>query len=154
MGNNKFPGICGISPTFFKVYWDNVHDEVWNTIFNFLKEGIMPTKWKYILVFLISTVQSALKLSKLWPISHSQTTYKIIARMLLNILKIIIRILISEEQVAYVPNRSISDNFQLAQELFKKLIFFTFKKGFISLKVDMEQAYDSMFWETFFQVMK
>ncbi|KAI0497299.1 hypothetical protein KFK09_020522 [Dendrobium nobile] len=60
----------------------------------------------------------------------------------------IMPIIISEEQPAFVKGRSISDHLLLAQEVFNKLRFSKASNGFLAIKVDMEQAYDSMCWAT------
>ncbi|XP_020681302.2 uncharacterized protein LOC110098732 [Dendrobium catenatum] len=54
----------------------------------------------------------------------------------------------SEEQAAFVKGRSISNHLLLAQEVFNKLRFSKASNGFLAIKVDMEQAYDSMCWAT------
>ncbi|PKU69673.1 integrator complex subunit 11 [Dendrobium catenatum] len=66
----------------------------------------------------------------------------------MNHIKIFLPKLITEEQVAFVPGRSMSDHCILAQEVFNKFRFSTCKKGLMAIKVDMEQAYDSMCWPT------
>lgn len=53
--------------------------------------------------------------------------------------------LISPEQAAFVEGRSISSHCLISQEVMKK---FQNSKGFMALKIDMEQAYDRMSWVT------
>ncbi|XP_020672715.1 uncharacterized protein LOC110092485 [Dendrobium catenatum] len=52
--------------------------------------------------------------------------------------------IISEEKVAFVKGRSISDHLLIAREVFNKLRFSKASNGFLAIKVDLEQAYDSM----------
>ncbi|KAI0502664.1 hypothetical protein KFK09_017620 [Dendrobium nobile] len=49
--------------------------------------------------------------------------------------------------------RSISDHLLLAQEIFNKLRYSKACNGFLAIKVDMEQAYDSMCWATLKKMM-
>lgn len=58
----------------------------------------------------------------------------------------------SEEQVAFIRGRSISDHLLLAQEVANKIRISRSKAGTVAIKLDMEQAYDSMCWRTL-QVM-
>ncbi|PKU69674.1 integrator complex subunit 11 [Dendrobium catenatum] len=88
------------------------------------------------------------------PISLCQTNYKIVASMLVNRLKKANSRLISEEQMAFIPGRSISEHCLLAQEIFHKFKVSKNKKGMIAIKLDMEQAYDSMGWATLHQILK
>ncbi|XP_028553397.1 uncharacterized protein LOC114580339 [Dendrobium catenatum] len=75
------------------------------------------------------------------------------AKDLLNRMLGIIPKIISEEQAAFVKVRSISDNLLLAQEVFNKLRHSKANNGFLAIKVDMEQAYDSMCSETLKKMM-
>ncbi|PKU83443.1 integrator complex subunit 11 [Dendrobium catenatum] len=61
--------------------------------------------------------------------------------------------IIFEYQYAYVTGRSMSDQIFLAQELFNKFRYSKSKKGMMAIKIDMEQAYDSMSWSTLAQVL-
>ncbi|PKU64921.1 putative mitochondrial protein [Dendrobium catenatum] len=53
----------------------------------------------------------------------------------------------------FIKGRSISDQILLAQELFNKFRHSKAKKGLVSIKIDMEKAYDSMCWATLEKVM-
>ncbi|PKU73954.1 putative mitochondrial protein [Dendrobium catenatum] len=61
--------------------------------------------------------------------------------------------MISEEQLAFIPGRSMSDHCILAQEIFHKFKVSKNKKGLMAAKLDMEQAYDSMGWSTLQQIL-
>ncbi|XP_020682101.1 uncharacterized protein LOC110099331 [Dendrobium catenatum] len=61
--------------------------------------------------------------------------------------------IISEEQAAFVRGRSIFDHLLLAQEVFHKLRFSKACNGFLAIKVDMEQPYDSICWSTLKKMM-
>ncbi|KAI0499469.1 hypothetical protein KFK09_017672 [Dendrobium nobile] len=62
--------------------------------------------------------------------------------------------MVYEEQEAFIHSRSISKHCLLAQEIFHKFKLSKNKKGLMALKLDMEQAYDSMGWSTLHQVHK
>ncbi|XP_020683862.1 uncharacterized protein LOC110100615 [Dendrobium catenatum] len=62
--------------------------------------------------------------------------------------------MVYEEQAAFIPGRSISEHCLLAQEILHKFKVSKNKKGLMALKLDMEQAYDSMGWSTLHQVLK
>ncbi|KAI0499520.1 hypothetical protein KFK09_017724 [Dendrobium nobile] len=70
-----------------------------------------------------------------------------VVRVVQQMVEIMPRI-ISEEQAAFVKGRSISDHHLLVQEIISKLRFSKARNGFLAIKVDMEQAYDSMCWAT------
>ncbi|PKU82193.1 Putative ribonuclease H protein [Dendrobium catenatum] len=113
----------------------------------------MCTDWKDTNVVLIPKVKNPLLPSNYRPISLCNTIYKIVVSMLLNRMGNLFPKIISKVQYAFVKGRFMSDQILLAQELFHKFRFSKSKKGFVSIKVEMEQAYDSMCWPTLNQVL-
>ncbi|XP_028555133.1 uncharacterized protein LOC110114874 [Dendrobium catenatum] len=153
-GNNKSPGMDGVTSSFYKRYWSIVWETLWNAISCFLKSSHMNREWKDTLIVLISKVKNPLIPSNYRPIGHCQTNYKIVATMLVNRLKNCISKMISKEKMAFIPGRSISGHCFLAQEIFHKFKISKNKKELMAIKLDMEQAYDSMGWTTLRQILK
>ncbi|KAI0530940.1 hypothetical protein KFK09_000488 [Dendrobium nobile] len=152
-GNNKSPGLDGITMSFFKFYWKIVEDETWKAIDDFFKTGVMFNEWKDTLLILIPKIKKPILPSNYRPISLCQSTYKLVATMILNRMKSFIANSITEEQAAFLHGRSISDHCLLAQEVIHKLRMSKRKKGLMAVKLDMEQAYDSMNWGTLSKVL-
>ncbi|KAI0496442.1 hypothetical protein KFK09_022759 [Dendrobium nobile] len=73
--------------------------------------------------------------------------------MLLNRLEKVIHKLISVDQAAFVRGRSLSDHVLVAQEVYNKFRWSKSKGGLLAIKLDMEQAYDSMGWDSLRQVL-
>ncbi|KAI0524679.1 hypothetical protein KFK09_004061 [Dendrobium nobile] len=153
-GNNKSPGLDGITTSFFKFFWKIVEEDTWKEIDSFFKTGSMHKDWKDTLVILIPKIKNPTLPSNFRPISLCQTTYKIVATMILNRIKNCISKCITEEQAAFITGRSLSDHCLIAQEIFHKLKITNNKKGFMVIKLDMEQAYDNMSWDALEQVLK
>ncbi|PKU59777.1 Putative ribonuclease H protein [Dendrobium catenatum] len=114
----------------------------------------MNRTWKDTLIVFIAKIKSPLTPYDYRPISLCQTNYKIAATILVNRLKKCISNLITEEQMAFMSGRSISEHCLLAQEVIHKFKFSKNKKGLMAFKLDMEQAYDSMGWATLDQILK
>ncbi|KAI0531098.1 hypothetical protein KFK09_000650 [Dendrobium nobile] len=114
----------------------------------------MPKNWKETLIVLIPKVHNASEMSKFRPIILCQTIYKMVAGMILNKLKFCLPSIILEEQDAFILGRTISDNCLMAQEVINKLKFSKAKSGFMLIKLDMEQIYDSMCWATLIQILR
>ncbi|KAI0515993.1 hypothetical protein KFK09_008664 [Dendrobium nobile] len=152
-GKNKSPGLDGITLSFFKFYWKIVEDETWKAIDDFFKTGVMLEEWKDTLLILIPKIKKPLVPSNYRPISLCQSTYKFVDTMILNRMKGFIANCITEEQAAFLHGRSISDHCLLAQEVIHKLRMSKRKKGLMAVKLDMEQAYDSMNLETLSKVL-
>ncbi|PKA50163.1 hypothetical protein AXF42_Ash020108 [Apostasia shenzhenica] len=144
LGNNKAPGIDDITSSFLKGYWSATSSDVLTVVHHFFSYGSMPKRWKDTLVVLIPKVQGAKLPSQFRSISLYTIIYKVITKILINQVKDVLNSLISQEQGAFVPGRGIADNCLLAQEILQKLASLKSSTGYMSIKVDMEQAYDRM----------
>ncbi|KAI0492207.1 hypothetical protein KFK09_026474 [Dendrobium nobile] len=154
LGNNRSPRIDDITSSFLKFYWEIIKGDVSRAILHFFATNSMCQSWKDTLVVLIPKMDNANLPSKFRPISLCQTFYKVVAKVLINRLKPVLSNLISEEQGAFVPGRSITSHGLLAQEVMSKFKCSKQKAGMMTIKVDMEQAYDCMSWETLEKVMR
>ncbi|XP_062166988.1 uncharacterized protein LOC133873282 [Alnus glutinosa] len=72
--------------------------------------------------------------------------------MIMNRLSAILRRLVSEEQGAFLPSRSIFENISLTQELVQD-INKPIRGGNIMMKIDMAKAYDTVDWEFLLKVL-
>ncbi|KAF5481633.1 hypothetical protein F2P56_002271 [Juglans regia] len=78
---------------------------------------------------------------KFWPISLCSVTYKIFSKIIVSRLTRILPRLISLEQGAFIPGRSIFENISLAQEMVQGLKKKTWG-GNVMVKIEMAKAYD------------
>ncbi|PKU70997.1 Putative ribonuclease H protein [Dendrobium catenatum] len=154
MGNNRSPGLDGITSSFMKFYWIIIKNDVCAAIKDFFATNEMCETWKDTLVILLPKSPAANMPALFRPISLCQTFYKVVAKILVFRLKPFLSDLIGEEQGAFVPGRSISSHGLLAQEVLCKFQHSTKKDGLMAIKVDMEQAYDCMAWDTLQRVME
>ena len=81
------------------------------------------------------------------PISLCNTLYKLDAKILVRRLKGVLNYLMSSEQGAFVPGKSISDNILIAQEITHSLENFHGTDHYVLVKIDMERVYDKMQWD-------
>ncbi|KAI0496405.1 hypothetical protein KFK09_022721 [Dendrobium nobile] len=138
------PGLDGITFSFFKDFWETVKEDVWLVVNHFLISGEMDQAWKETLIILIPKIKRPLEPSHFRPISFCMTIYKIIAKMLLNRLERVIPKIITVDQVAFTRGRSLSDHVLIAHEVFNKFRWSKSRRGMLAIKLDMEQAYNSM----------
>lgn len=87
------------------------------------------------------------------PIACCTVLYKIISKILTSRMSLVLNHLVNEEQAAFVPGRFIHDNTILAQELIRG-----YGRNQMSaccmIKVDLQNAYDSIHWGFVEQVLR
>ena len=147
MHPTKAPRSDGMSPIFFKHYWNIVGPEVVNCVLSFLNSGRMPCRLNGTYICLIPKVKSPQKITEFRPISLCNVVYRLIFKILANRLKRVLDAVIDELQSAFVLGRLITDNVLVAFETMhcidqrKKG-----KKALTSIKLDMSKAYNKVEW--------
>jgi hypothetical protein len=132
---------------FYKNFWETVGDRVVQEVLEVLKRGPMPEGWNEMTIVLTPKVSNPSQVKDLRPISLCNVLYKLVAKVLANILKRVLPDVISLAQSAFVPGRLISDNILLAYE-FSHHMRGRRKgnRGFAAIKLDMSKAYDRVEW--------
>ena len=147
MHPTKAPGPDGMSPIFFKHYWDIVGPEVVKCVLTALNLGIMPSGLNETHICLIPKVKSPQKITEYRPISLCNVVYKLISKVLANRLKRVLAAVIDDSQSAFVPGRLITDNVLVA---FKTMHYIDQRKkgkeALMAIKLDMSKAYDRVEW--------
>ena len=147
MHPTKVPGPDGMSPIFYKHYWDIVGPEVVNCVLSSLNSGRMPCSLNETYLCLIPKVKSPQKITEFRPINLCNVLYKLISKVLANRLKRVLDAVIDESQSAFVPGRLISDNVLVAFETMHCID--QRKKGkeaLMAVKLDMSKAHDRVEW--------
>ena len=132
-----------MSPIFYKSFWHIVGEDVTKAALAILNEGFVPDSINSTFISLIPKVKNPKKIYDFWPISLYNVFYNIIAKVLVNRLKLVLSHVVSEFQSAFLSGRLISDNVLVA---FETLHYLKRKRqgksGYMALKLDMSKAYD------------
>jgi len=144
---HKAPGSDGFGASFFQNHWATIKDLLRSAIKDFFHNGKLLKEVNHTLITLIPKTENPEITAHYRPISLCNTTYKILAKILVNRLRPVLQRIILPYQSAFIPNRTIHDNILLAHELINKFHHFKGKKGYIALKLDMEKAYDRIEWD-------
>ena len=143
----KAPVLDSMSTIFYQTYWSIVGPEVSHAIISILHSGHMLRKINYTHIVLIPKIKKQEKMTDFWPISLCNVIYKIVSKVLANRLKVVLPLVISDSQSAFVPGRLITDNVLVAFEVMhfmsRKRVG---KKGQMAIKLDMSKAYDRVEW--------
>jgi len=148
-------GLDGMSPIFYKTFWHIVGKDVTTMVLNALNSSVVSESLNPTFISLIPKIKNPKRVFDFRPISLCNVVYKLVAKVLVNQLKIILSNLVFESQSGFLFGRLISDNVLVA---FETLYYFKRKTqgklGFMTLKLDMSKAYDRVEWVFLEKIMK
>jgi len=140
----KSPGPDGVNFGFIKEFWEELKDDVMRFISEFHRNGKLTKGINNTFIALIPKIDSPQRLNDFRPISLVGSLYKILAKVLANILKVVMGTVIADSRTAFVKNRQILDGILIANEVVDEAR--KVKKELMLFKVDFEKAYDSVDW--------
>ncbi len=142
--NGKSPGCDGLTPEFYKKYWEIIKNLFINMVNETYKFGELPyTLRKAILALLFKKGDNTL-LKNYRPISLTNYDYKIICFVLANRMQNVLTSIIHEDQTGYIRGRYIGSNARLLEDYFEHCD--SFQIPGILLLLDFEKAFDSIEW--------
>jgi len=137
--------IDGFTINFFHAYWDLLKLEVLEIMEESCgRQWVIPSL-NVTFLTLIPKEENAVVPSKCIPIALCNVIYKIITKVIANLLKPLLPLLISHEQMGYVEVQQILDGIILAREVIHSLK--TTKKSSMLLKLDLSKAFDGLRWD-------
>lgn len=118
----------------------------------FFKSGKLLKETNATLIALFPKVDQPLNVGDFRPIALCNVLYKYVSKILANKIKGCLNFIVDDNQNAFIPDRRISDNILLTQELLRG---YHRKKGKprCAFKVDIRKAYDSVSWEFLFSAL-
>ncbi|GKA38509.1 sodium/hydrogen exchanger 6 [Tanacetum coccineum] len=146
MGDDKAPGPDGFTAAFFKKAWDVVGGDITCAIRDFFSNGKLLKVLNHTIIALIPKVTTPARINDYRPISCCNVLYKCISKLIANHVKEGLGDIVSINQSAFVPERRISDNILLTQELMRN---YHRRRGpsRCAFKVDIQKAYDTVDWK-------
>ena len=146
MGDDKSPGPDGFTAAFFKSSWDIIGKDVIEAVRDFFISGKLLKEINHTAIALIPKVSSPSSVSDFRPISLCNILFKCISKIIANRIKDSLSDIISINQSAFIPGRSILDNILLTQDIMHN---YHVNRGppRCALKVDIQKAYDTVDWD-------
>jgi hypothetical protein len=142
----KAPGPDGFNAGFFQKHWEIVGLEVCKAVLYSLNNATLDSVLNSTFITLIPKMSSPTSVTEFRQISLCNVLYKIISKVLANQLKVILPNIISPYQSAFIPGRLITDNILAAYETLHMMHMRRGKKGYMTVKIDMNKAYDRVEW--------
>jgi hypothetical protein len=146
MKGNKAPGPDGFSASFYQKAWPVVGSCVEEAVLEFFGSGKLLKEVNSTIITLVPKKRNPSSMGDYRPISCCNVIYKCITKVLANRLLPGLDEVLSSNQGAFTPGRSIGENILLAQALVSE---YHRDKGppRCTLKVDLVKAYNSVSWE-------
>ncbi|KAL5540880.1 hypothetical protein UlMin_043272 [Ulmus minor] len=142
MAPTKSPGADGMSAIFYQKFWPIIGDDITSACLGFTNGELPLGSINETIITLLPKIKNPTRISEFRPISLCNVLYKIISKMLANIMRRVMDIIISQEQSAFIPGRLIYDNTIIGFECLHAIKRRKSKKNYMALKVDMAKAYD------------
>lgn len=153
MGPQKALGEDGYPAIFYQNCWEVISpivlsfiNEVWDN----------PESVRYVnntLIVLINKVDKPELATQFRPIALCNVTYKIITKIIVNYIKPFLDGIISPNQSSFIPGRNIHHNIIIALERVHSMSRMKGDKVFMSIKIDLQKAYDRLNWNFIIQCL-
>jgi hypothetical protein len=149
---NSCGGPDGMNACFYTACWPIVADDVCKAICLFFNKSKLYRSYNYTNIALVPKIKNALHVKDYRPISCCNTIYKCISKIIASRLRLVLPTIISSNQAAFLPGRSILDNILLAHELFKG---YNNKNSApkAMMKLDIMKAFDMLQWDSIVRIM-
>lgn len=138
----KAPGPDGLHAFFYQREWTVVGESVVKLVSEFFRTGNLPEGINDTLIALVPKVPNPERVNQFRPISLCNVNYKIITKAMTTRIKEVMRSLVGPEQGSFVPERQITDNIIIFQEVMHNFHIKKGNKGMMAIKIDLEKAYD------------
>lgn len=143
MHPDKAPGPDGMTPAFFQKHWKVVGEDVIKMTRNFFQTGDILRGLNEANIVLIPKKKNPTMVGDLRPIALCNVLMKVIMKVLVNRMKELLDVVVSNTQIAFLPGWLISDNIMSSYEVMHYLKRKKYgKDGYMTLKLDMSKAYD------------
>ena len=118
METGKSPSSVGLTSEFYKRFWDNIGDDVVQSINSAFDKGELPICQKRGIITLLPKKDKPTDiLNNMRPVTLLNVDYKIAAKVIANSLAKVLPDSISPNQTGYVKNRYIGENVRLISDV-------------------------------------
>jgi hypothetical protein len=138
MNGDTAPGPNGFSIAFFQACCDILKDDIMNVFHDFHVRSKFESSLNATFIALIPKITGAVDLKDFCPISLVEGIYKIIAKILVNMLKMVLKKIIYKSHNAFIRGRHILDPILIAKESLDNRL--RFDESGVICKMDLEKS--------------
>ena len=152
LNREKAPGRDGYTTSFWQFSWDIVKDEVMAVFRDFFAIGKFVKSPNSTFLVMVPNKEGADDFKDFRPISLVGSLYKLIAKVLANRLKKVMRSVVNKAQNIFVEGKQILDASLIANKVIDSMV--RRKEKGIFCKLDVEKAYDKLNWKFLLVVLR
>jgi len=135
-----------ILPFFFQQCWDIVASSLFEYVNQVWVNPYLISFINSTLIVMIPKIDKPEFVSQFRLVSLCNVVYKILSKVIVNRIKPCLNSIISPYQSSFISGRSIHHNIIVAQEMVHSMASMKGNKMFMSIKIDLEKAYDRLNW--------
>lgn len=142
----KTPGPDGLHLLFCKKLWNLVGTKTMDFCIEVFSNFSMPSNSNANLIYLILKCKNIVTLNNLRPIGLCNTTYKFVAKIIVNRINPYLSSIIRSSQDSFLANRRSLDHAILIQEYITYFSKIRVKNCNMILKINLEKSFDKIEW--------
>lgn len=154
MRNMASPGPDSLNAAFYKSAWSWIQKDVHQMVTDFYTTAHMPVDINKTFITLVPKKNNPSIPQNYRPISLCNVCYKIISKSLANRIKNHLPLSIDNAQAAFVPNKHISSNIIITQEIIHSFNLKTWNQHAFILKIDLAKALNRLEWSVIKQALR
>lgn len=153
LNKNKSPGSDGLTPEFYILFWDQLHQLFYDSIMFSLDQGRLSEEQHAGIITLIpKKAQDRLQLSNWRPITLLNADFKIFSKALADKIQLGIKDVVSPDQSGFIKGRNIATNLTNIQLVIDQTNIS--KSSGLLCEVDYRKAFDTIRWDLIHHAME